>query len=84
MNQQLIQRVFRMRTAVSRLKSDVAKLGGPQDTVDLRKGLAAAIGKIQDDAQDIKEQLLNVKPEHKNRQTTKIISDFEVSSFPGQ
>ena len=79
MNQQLIQRVFRMRTSVSRLKSDVAKLGGPQDTVELRKSVAAAIGKIQDDAQSIKGQLLQVAPEHKNRQTAKILTDFEVS-----
>ena len=78
-NQQLIQRVFRMRTSVSRLKSDVAKLGGPQDTVELRKSVAAAISKIQDDAQNIKGQLLQVAPEHKNRQTAKILTDFEVS-----
>ena len=68
-----------MRTSVSRLKSDVAKLGGPQDTVELRKSVAAAISKIQDDAQNIKGQLLQVAPEHKNRQTAKILTDFEVS-----
>ena len=77
-----MQRVFRMRTAVSRLKSDVAKLGGAQDTANLRKGVAGAISKIQDDAQDIKAQLLRVPPQHKTRQTTKILSDFEVGRKP--
>lgn len=77
-NQQLIQRVFKLRTAVSRLKSDVAKLGGGQDTVEHRKTVSDAISKIQEDAQDIKKQLLDVAPEQKNRQTAKILSDFEV------
>lgn len=79
-NQALVQRVFRMRTAVSRLKSDVAKLGGAQDTVYLRKSVATAISKIQDEAQDIKAQLLKVPQQHKTRQTAKILSDFEVRS----
>ena len=77
-NQQLIQRVFRLRTAVSRLKADVAKVGGSQDTVEHRKSVSDAISKIQDDAQDIKQQLLRVAPDAKNRQTAKILSDFEV------
>lgn len=80
-NQQLIQRVFKLRTAVSRLKADVAKLGGGQDTVEHRKTVADAISRIQEDAKDIKERLLNVAPENKNRQTAKILSDFEVGTF---
>ena len=78
-NQQLIQRVFRLRTAVSRLKAEVAKLGGGQDTVEHRKTVSDSISKIQDEAQDIKQQLMQVAPEQKNRQTAKILSDFEVS-----
>ncbi len=77
-NQQLIQRVFRLRTAVSRLKAEVAKLGGGQDTIEHRKGVADSISKIQDEAQDIKQRLMQVAPEQKNRQTAKILSDFEV------
>ena len=79
-NQQLIQRVFRLRTAVSRLKAEVAKLGGGQDTVEHRKNVSESISKIQDEAQDIKQQLMQVAPEQKNRQTAKILSDFEVST----
>ena len=32
----LIARVFRLRTEVSRLRADVNRLGGPRDTVELR------------------------------------------------
>lgn len=35
-NKELIAKVFRLQTEVSRLRSDVNKLGGPRDTVDLR------------------------------------------------
>ena len=35
-NKDLIAKVFRLQTEVSRLRSDVNKLGGPRDTVDLR------------------------------------------------
>lgn len=71
-----------MRTAVSRLKGDVAKLGGPSDTVELRKSVSEAMSKTQDDAQEIKQQLMGVAPEKKNRQTAKILSDFEVDILP--
>jgi len=78
-NQQLIQRVFRLRTAVSRLTAAVAKVGGAADTVELRKGVSTATGRIQEDARDIKEQLLRLGSDQKNRQTTKILNDFEVT-----
>lgn len=79
-NQHLIQQVFRLRTAVSRLKADVAKLGGgAADTVDLRKSVSTATSKIQDDAKNIKEELLRLGGDQKNRQTTKILNDFEVT-----
>lgn len=35
-NKDLIAKVFRLQTEVSRLRSDVNKLGGPRDTVDIR------------------------------------------------
>ena len=34
----------------------------------------------QEDARDIKEQLLRLGAEQKNRQTTKILNDFEVGA----
>lgn len=75
--------MFRLRTAVSRLKADVAKLGGAADTVELRKGVSTATGRIQEDARDIKEQLLRLGSDQKNRQTTKILNDFEVGNSSG-
>ena len=34
---ELIARVFRLQTDVSRLRADVNRIGGPRDTVDLRQ-----------------------------------------------
>ena len=79
MVQKLIQRIFKMRTAVSRLSNDVAKIGGPNDTTDLRKKVQDAIFSIQKDASNIKEELFRVVPDQKNRHTAKVVSDFEVS-----
>ncbi|EIE21609.1 snare-domain-containing protein [Coccomyxa subellipsoidea C-169] len=76
-NKDLIARVFRLQTEVSRLRSDVNKLGGPRDTVDLRHKVGSTTVRLQEDAKSIKEALTVAHSEHKSRQTTKILSDFE-------
>ena len=81
MLQKLIQRIFKMRTAVSRLSNDVAKLGGASDTLDFRKRMQDSTNTIKVDAESIKDDILKVAPEQKNRQTAKVISDFEVSPW---
>lgn len=70
-----------MRTSVSRLNTDVGKIGGPNDTIDLRKKVQDAIATIQKEASSIKDELFGVVPDQKNRQSAKLVSDFEVKYF---
>ena len=73
--------MFKLQTEVSRLKSDVQKLGSARDTVELRQKVGAAIQRIQSSAQDIKGRLMKLHNESKTPQTTKIVNDFEVRAY---
>ena len=77
--QKLIPRIFKFRTTISRLSSEVAKIGGQNDTVDLRKKVQDSISAIQKEAASIKDDLMSVVPEQKTRQSAKLVLDFEVS-----
>ncbi len=60
------------------MKANVAKLGGVNDTVELRKGVSDATKRIQEEVRWIEECLLGL-PDRNSRQTTKILYDFEVN-----
>ena len=40
---ELIARVFRLQTDVSRLRADVNRIGGPRDTMDLRHKVCSSL-----------------------------------------
>lgn len=51
-NKELIARVFRLQTDVSRLRADVNKIGGPRDTVDLRHKVCLACAHVHKPASE--------------------------------
>ncbi|KAK9837375.1 hypothetical protein WJX84_001833 [Apatococcus fuscideae] len=76
--QEVVQGVFRLQTGVSKLKNHVDRLGGPQDTVDLRRRIESAHESISGQASQLTSRLLNLDGGAQTPQAKKISSDFRA------
>lgn len=75
---ELIASVFKLQTEVSRLKSDVQRLGTPKDTVEHRAKIAASNDKLKVSAKNIGERLKAAAQQDNSLQIQKIVSNFQA------
>lgn len=74
----LISSVFKLQTAVSKLKADVQRLGTARDTVELRQKIADSNDRLKQSAKEIGERLKVAAAQNNNQQTQKILSNFQA------
>ena len=75
----LVAAVFRLQTDVARLKADVDRLGGPADTVELRRRLATAAASTQDAAATASSRVAAAHRARPTARTAKAAADCEAA-----